>query len=149
MDDSSGKENQTDGTGAEIETLRRRIDDIDDRVLELINQRLEAARAIGRIKKDSGAQVVDGRRESEIYQRLLARNTGSLKTAALYRIFKSLIAAGRGIQTTLAGAELPSVYAVFGDPVGHSLSPVMHNSAFGFASCGPFPLTSIPSSSCS
>ena len=82
MDDSSGKENQTDGTGAEIETLRRRIDDIDDRVLELINQRLEAAREIGRIKKNSGTEVVDSRRESEIYLRLLARNTGSLKIAA-------------------------------------------------------------------
>jgi len=130
MDKPTSKENQTDGSGAEIETLRRRIDDIDDRVLELVNERLEAARAIGRIKHDSGAAVVDSRRESEIYQRLLVRNTGSLKTAALYRIFKSLIAAGRGIQATLAGAELPSVYAVFGDPVGHSLSPVMHNSAF-------------------
>ena len=130
MDKPTSKENQTDVSGAEIETLRRRIDDIDDRVLELINQRLEAAREIGRIKKNYGTEVVDSRRESEIYLRLLARNTGSLKIAALYRIFKSLIAAGRSVQSTRTGAEMPAVYAVFGDPVAHSLSPVMHNSAF-------------------
>jgi shikimate dehydrogenase len=130
MDNSSGKENPKRNPGADLAALRRRIDDIDDRVLELINQRLEAAQTIGRIKQDSGAAVVDSRRESEIYQRLLTRNTGSLKTAALYRIFKSLIAAGRSVQANLAGAEMPPVYAVFGDPVSHSLSPVMHNSAF-------------------
>jgi len=130
MDTSRRKTKQDGDSGADLTAFRRRIDDIDDRMLELINQRLEAARAIGRIKKDSGTEVVDSRRESEIYQRLLTRNAGSLKTAALYRIFKSLIAAGRGVQAKRAGAEMPPMYAVFGDPVSHSLSPVMHNSAF-------------------
>jgi len=129
MDKSSDKANQTGDPGADITTLRRRIDDFDDQILELINRRLSAAQAIGRIKQDSGMAVVDCRRESEIYQRLLTLNKGSLKTASLYRIFRSIIDAGRGVQNHHSGMELPPIYAVFGDPVSHSLSPVMHNSA--------------------
>lgn len=119
--------------GAEIETLRRRIDDIDDQILDLLNRRLEAARAIGEIKRDSGITVVDSRREGEIYHRLLNRNRGCLKTASLYRIFRGIIDAGRGVQDTPLSSALPPIYAVFGDPVSHSLSPVMHNSALAQA----------------
>ena len=58
----------------------------------------------------------------------------SLKAGSLYRIFRSVIAAGRGVQKNRQGpAEAPQIYAVFGDPIGHSLSPVMHNSALAQA----------------
>ena len=120
---------QTSNSGADIAALRRRIDDIDDQILELISRRLSAAQAIGQIKQQTGITVVDNRRESEIYQRLLSLNKGALKTGSLYRIFRGIIAAGRGVQNQQSGAGEPPIYAVFGDPVGHSLSPVMHNSA--------------------
>ena len=115
---------------ADIAAFRRQIDAIDDQILNLIDRRLTAARAIGRIKQQAGITVVDNRRESEIYQRLLSLNRSSLKAGSLYRIFRSIIAAGRGVQKNRqSAAEAPPVYAVFGDPIGHSLSPVMHNSA--------------------
>ena len=118
-----------------MSALRRRIDDIDDQILELINRRLLSARAIGRIKQQTGRAVVDSRREAEIFRRLLSLNKGPLKTSGLYRIFGSTIAAGRGIQDLLNPAQAPPVYAVFGDPVGHSLSPIMHNSALTHTGC--------------
>ena len=133
MEKSIDKANQTDDPGAEIATLRRRIDDIDDQILDLLSRRLEAARVIGKIKQDAGITVVDSRREGEIYHRLLNRNKGWLKTALLYRIFRSIIDSGRSVQDTPIGSALPPIYAVFGDPVSHSLSPVMHNSAFAQA----------------
>jgi len=133
MDKSIRKANQTDNFGADIATLRRRIDDIDDQILELIGRRLSAAQVIGRIKQQTGITVVDNRREGEIYQRLLSLNSGALKTGPLYRIFRSIIAAGRGVQNRSSGTTEPPIYAVFGDPVGHSLSPVMHNSALAQA----------------
>ena len=133
MDKSIRKANQTDSFGADIAALRRRIDDIDDQILELIGRRLSAAQVIGRIKQQTGITVIDNRREGEIYQRLLSLNPGALKTGSLYRIFRSIIAAGRGVQNGPSGAAEPPIYAVFGDPVGHSLSPVMHNSALAQA----------------
>ena len=113
----------------EIRELRRRIDEIDDQILELINQRLLAAREIGEIKNRSGAAVVDSKRESQIYQRLSSLNMGPLKEAALHRIFRAAIAAGRGIQSPGNKDGTAPLYVVVGNPIGHSLSPVMHNSA--------------------
>ena len=133
MDKSIDKTDWEKDAGLDMPALRQIIDDIDDQILDLLNRRLEAARGIGEIKRDAGITVVDGRREGEIYHRLLSRNRGGLKTAALYRIFRDIIDAGRGIQNVQTDAALPPIYAVFGDPVSHSLSPAMHNSAFAQA----------------
>jgi shikimate dehydrogenase len=122
----------------EIQQLRRRIDEIDDQILELINQRLMVAREIGKAKDRSGTAVVDSQRESAIYQRLSSLNSGPLSEAALHRIFKAIIAAGRGVQSPGNKAGVTPLYAVIGNPIGHSLSPLMHNSALahsGLSGC--------------
>ncbi len=129
MKESIGDRKKIDNGDADIPTIRKRIDAIDDQILELINRRLLCARAIGRIKQSTGVAVVDSRREAEIFQRLSSLNKGPLRAGGLYRIFGNTIAAGRGVQNSGSPAEALPVYAVFGDPVGHSLSPVMHNSA--------------------
>ncbi len=113
----------------EIGKLRQRIDEIDDQILKLINKRLLAARQIGEIKNRSGVAVVDSMRESQIYQRLSLLNGGPLKDNALHRVFREVIAAGRGIQVPGDKADVPPLYIVVGNPIGHSLSPVMHTSA--------------------
>ena len=133
MKESQRNEDKTRNTDTGIASLRRRIDEIDDQILELINQRLLAAREIGAIKNRSGAAVVDSQRESQIYQRLSSLNKGPLKETALHRIFRAVIAAGRGIQSPGKKAGVAPLYVVVGNPIGHSLSPVMHNSALAHA----------------
>ncbi len=133
MDDNQHKNIDADVEQEDIAALRKRIDDIDDRILDLINRRLSTAQEIGRIKKQAGTTVVDNRREGEIYRRLLSSNQDPLNAGALYRIFRSVISAGRSVQNQPGEAAPPLLYAVFGDPIGHSLSPVMHNSALAQA----------------
>lgn len=133
-----------------IEGLRAAIDDIDERIVDLVNQRLTFATRIGREKRQHGRHVVDCNRESEILERLAARNTGPLDTTSLHRLFTEIISASRHLQqrahhadpsaaagmddSCAAGNKVvdtnTSVYAVFGHPVAHSRGPAMHNGAF-------------------
>jgi chorismate mutase/prephenate dehydratase len=101
----SGKEVQC-TMGTDIGDIRQRIDDIDDTILELINRRLNLAKRIGELKKDSGNQVVDSTRESEILRRLTARNKGPLNPNVLHHIFIDIIAAARAIQASQRVAYL-------------------------------------------
>lgn len=119
--------------GNDIAALRAHIDAIDDQILELLGRRVSAARRIGSIKLETGLTVVDRQREGKIYQRLLSSKQNTLKAGPLHQIFRSIIGAGRSIQNTRTGSGEPAVYGVFGDPIGHSLSPVMHNSALARA----------------
>ena len=114
---------------------RKRIDQIDQQLLDLLNQRLEVAREIGKIKGRQNTGVVDTRRETEVFRKLLELNKGRLLSRkSLYEIFAMIISASRDIQIPPAqpasGLHAPALFAVIGKPVSHSLSPVMHNHAF-------------------
>lgn len=80
--------------------LRQQIDQIDDTLLELINRRLNLAKRIGKLKKESDDRVVDSTRESEILRRLTASNPGPLNPAVLQGIFIDIITAARAIQAS-------------------------------------------------
>jgi len=52
-----------------LEQLRRMIDDIDDKILELLDKRMEMCRRIGELKAKQGRQVVDHRRTAEVLEK--------------------------------------------------------------------------------
>ena len=85
---------------ADIGVLRQAIDEIDEKILNLINQRLSLAKQIGDFKKQGGIQIKDSRREEEILNRLLAKNNGPMGADALRHIFEAIMAEGRKVQHT-------------------------------------------------
>jgi chorismate mutase/prephenate dehydratase len=85
---------------ADIGVLRRAIDEIDEKIMDLINQRLSLAKQIGDFKKQSDIQVVNRKREKEIISRLLKKNNGPLGDDGLQHIYAAIIAEGRNIQRT-------------------------------------------------
>ncbi len=118
-----------------LEEQRRIIDRLDGEILRLFNERLEVAARIGTIKAGLGLGVRDTRREAQVFQRLMRQNQGSLlANRYVVRVFAALMAAARDVQGPAAhpadGFGTPAIFAVFGNPVVHSLSPVMHNAAF-------------------
>ena len=90
---------------ADIAALRLTIDEIDAKILDLINQRLSVAQQIGTAKKQGGIQVIDRRREKDILDRLQRKNNGPLDGDGLQRIFEAIIATGRTVQTTDRGPK--------------------------------------------
>ena len=114
---------------------RSGIDEIDSKILELLNRRLAIVKKVGQIKVQHGVQILDRSREKLIFQRLAALNeAGLLSQGALLRIFLQIINASREFQKYASAKDSrlpqPSVFAILGYPVGHSLSPQMHNTAF-------------------
>jgi chorismate mutase/prephenate dehydratase len=84
---------------ADIGMLRQAIDEIDEKILDLINQRLSLAKQIGVFKKQGGIQITDSGREKKIFNRLLEKNNGPLGADGLRNIFEAIIAEGRNVQS--------------------------------------------------
>ncbi|WP_321492823.1 prephenate dehydratase [uncultured Desulfobacter sp.] len=87
------KENQT-----PLSPLRGEIDRIDERILELINQRLEIGKKVGEIKKQKGGQILDRNRERMVIERLSRINPGPADESLIQYIFNVIITATREIQ---------------------------------------------------
>lgn len=84
--------------GSDMAQLRQVIDEIDNKILKLINRRLDAATLIGKIKKELGDPVVDRARETALLNRLAGINQGPLSQDNLKHIFTEVIGLSREIQ---------------------------------------------------
>ena len=81
---------------------RAEIDEIDQRLLDLLNQRARIAENIGKLKRQHRMPVLDGNREAQVIHRLRSQNQGPLDTRGLAAIFRSIIRESRRIQESRA-----------------------------------------------
>ncbi len=94
----NNKEVEIEGRGSPIHEFRNRIDEIDEKILYLINARLELALEIGRNKKENDEPIVDRTRENSIIKRLLSLNRGPIDKGQLQKVYLQIIAVSREIQ---------------------------------------------------
>ena len=87
---------------AQVADLRRRIDQIDDQLMKLLNARSACAVEIGRIKRRLGLPVYQPDREKWILDRVERNNPGPLDSNALRRVFERVIDESRRLER-LAG----------------------------------------------
>jgi chorismate mutase/prephenate dehydratase len=84
---------------AELRRLRRRIDALDRKIVALLNERAELARAAGAAKRAAGRRAIrDGQREREVLLRVTMANTGPLPQAELLALYRRLMAATRALE---------------------------------------------------
>jgi chorismate mutase len=88
-----------------VEDLRRRIDQIDDQLMKLLNSRSACAVEIGRIKRQIGVPVYQPDREKWILDRAERNNPGPLDSGAVRRVFERVIDESRRLER-LAGEDL-------------------------------------------
>jgi chorismate mutase-like protein len=81
-----------------IEDWRSKIDEIDRKLVELLNERSKCAIEIGRIKHDLNLRVYDPDREREILRRIKDTNSGPLDDEGLQRLFERVIDECRRIE---------------------------------------------------
>ncbi|MFQ5714059.1 MAG: prephenate dehydratase [Candidatus Scalinduaceae bacterium] len=75
-----------------LEKLRGKIDILDMKIVELLNERATIVKEIGTIKKRTNAQVYAPDREKQIYERITANNKGPLSNKCLREIYRELMA---------------------------------------------------------
>ena len=82
----------------EISDWRKKIDELDIEIVRLINQRAEAARAIGELKKMADLPVYEPRREQEVFDRVRKANRGPLPDSELLHVYERIIDVMRTLQ---------------------------------------------------
>ncbi len=87
--------------------LRDKLDNIDDQLLKLINERMEVVHQVGVLKAHSGGAIYRPEREKAIIDRLESLNTGKLNRAAIEALFLEIFAISRNL-------ELPENVAYLG-----------------------------------
>ncbi len=95
-----------------IKKWRAEIDRVDDRILELLNERARCNAQIGQLKTSDQAAVFVPDRELEIFERLEAANPGPFPTLALRNVFREIISASVSLQRGVKVAYLgpPATY---------------------------------------
>lgn len=74
-----------------LSAFRISIDQIDSKILELLNRRTEAALQIGRLKKANNQPIYAPEREKAVIERLVKANNGPLPDKSVQQIFQSII----------------------------------------------------------
>ena len=93
-----------------LEDYRKQIDELDNKILDLLNERMEFVKKIGTLKSSSKTSIYRPEREKAIIDRLhqISReNKGVLSRAAIEAIFLEIFAISRNI-------ELPEKIAYLG-----------------------------------
>ena len=78
-----------------IEQLRKQIDEIDNKILQLIEQRMKIAEDVAKCKNKNNMPITDSNRENEILEKL----AGKTKYPGLVEsVWKALISQSKSIQ---------------------------------------------------
>lgn len=85
-----------------IERLRRQIDGIDRRLLDLLNERARCVGEVGQIKKDAGGMpLYQPEREREIFEAVASANSGPLSNRAVRRLFECILEESRSVERSV------------------------------------------------
>ncbi|HDM78488.1 MAG TPA: type I 3-dehydroquinate dehydratase [Deltaproteobacteria bacterium] len=82
-----------------LEEYRKKIDEIDDQLLSLLESRMELVQEVAKLKKSSHLPVIDFKRERSILDRLSQKGKGILPLVTLQNIYREILGASRSYQT--------------------------------------------------
>jgi len=86
---------------------RRRIDEIDKRLVELLNERSKCALEIGRLKQEARMPLYQPDREKDVLANAEGNNRGPLSDAAIRRLFERIIDEARSAERLAMHSDPP------------------------------------------
>jgi len=88
-----------------ISDWRRKMDEIDKKLVELLNERSQCALEVGRLKHAAGMPIYQPGRENEVLSNAAHNNKGPLSDAAIRRLFERIIDEARSAERLAMHAE--------------------------------------------
>ena len=89
-----------------LNTIRDKIDSLDEKVVKLLNTRLALAQQIGELKRGNRGRIYVAEREADVLHRVQAANKGPLKPAAVQAIYREIMSAALALEKPLVIAYL-------------------------------------------
>ena len=89
----------------DIEGWRKKIDEIDLKLVELLNQRSQCSIEIGKIKKKLNVEIYDPRREETVIDNVRKVSTGPLTKEAVQRLFERIVDESRRAQREVKNSD--------------------------------------------
>jgi chorismate mutase len=83
---------------AKLDEYRILIDEVDRRLVALLNERTRTVEEIGRVKRSAALPIYEPKREQLVFENITTANQGPLSPDALKRIFERIIDEMRSIQ---------------------------------------------------
>jgi chorismate mutase len=90
---------------ARLDEFRVLIDDVDRRIVALLNERTRVVEEIGRVKRQGRLPIYEPRREEQVFANVTESNGGPMTKEALRRIFERIIDEMRTIQRVRMESE--------------------------------------------
>ena len=95
----------------DIADWRKKIDELDGRLVELLSERARAAQEIGRLKRNTNMPIYEPDREGIVFSNVQKMNRGPLPGRDLVRIYERIMDVMRNIQKEGIGAKADGVKA--------------------------------------
>ena len=93
-------EAEREAAARELASIRDRIDELDQQIVGLLNERGALGRAAGQAKHTAGRRAIkDPEREREVLLRVAMSNTGPLSQADLLSVYRRIVAVTRGLES--------------------------------------------------
>jgi chorismate mutase/prephenate dehydratase len=89
-----------------LQEIRRRIDEVDKQLVELLNERVKLALRIKDLKSQLNVPVYAPHREREVLERIIRLNSGPFPNRALETVYREIISATRALERPLRIAFL-------------------------------------------
>src|SRR5450432_2017339 len=83
---------------ARLAECRTLIDEVDLKLLALLNERTRIVEEIGQVKQTLTLPIYEPRREQQVFENITANNQGPMPNDAVKRVFERIIDEMRSIQ---------------------------------------------------
>ena len=83
---------------AKLDEYRQLIDNVDRRIVELLNERTAVVECIGRVKREAKLPIYEPKREDQVFANISSANHGPLTNHSIRGIFERIIDEARSIQ---------------------------------------------------